>query len=264
MSYSLANKILLLNLDENKETFNVKKERELGRVFVDIEKLDPYLIIVTSQNSLSKANNHFQNSFREELMKTNVWLCLSKIDSTKLIYSISMINTFSSFFKSDDDQYNIRTIIYYRMDKVCLLFEDKNLNKKSSFNHYNSDHNGNITPKGNCKSDIIIENYYMARYSDDSKKGHGKITIGLIFKFADNYYKLIISNRCNINNSKLAKIEQKRIDRSSIYIVSPNDIIEASNNKFKINIINLRFNKKTEKFNIDTDISKKELVEKNI
>ena len=41
-------------------------------------------------------------------------------------------------------------------------------------------------------------------------------------------------------------------------------VLEASNNKFKINIINLRFNKKTEKFNIDTDISKKELFEKNI
>jgi hypothetical protein len=262
MSYNLSNKILLLNLDENKETFNVEKERGLGRLFVDIDKLDPYLIIVTSQNSLSSTNNHFQNSFREELMKANVWLCLSKIDAIKPIHSSSIISTFSGFFKSNNDQYNVRTIIYYRIDKVCLLFENENLNKKSSFNHYNSNHNS--TPKGNCKSDIIIENYYMAKYSDDSKKGHGKITIGLIFKFANNYYKLIISNRCNINNSKLAKIEGKRMDKSSIYIVSPNDITEATDNNFKINIINLRFNKKKKIFNIDTNILKKELVEKNI
>jgi hypothetical protein len=197
-----------------------------------------------------------------------------------------MISTFSKFFKSDHAPYNVRTRIYYRVDKVCLLFQDEKLNKKSCFtnqknpvNQYNSNNinDSKIIEIKDCKSDnnIVIENYHMKRYSykDNiySKRGNGIITIGLIFKIKDDRsnirYKLIISNRNDISSSikaeiklaeikeeeNLAKIIDKESTKSSIYIVSPNSIKRAKKNDFGIKEMNLYF--KSNKFNLYEEIT---------
>jgi hypothetical protein len=265
----------IINLNENSEAFGTLKINNFkDNILPLIKESDLYLIIVTSQNSLSLTNNHFQYFFEKELTKENNWKCLSKIDATKPIHSSS---TFSKKSKKDDDPYNVKTRIYYRMDKVCLNFEDKKLskrtcftNKKSSFNEYNSDNHKKSIEQCNNDFDIIITNYYMKRYSDQnellSKKGNGKITIGLIFKFKNNKqdYKLIISNRCNIENHNLAKIQVKNSDNSSIYIVTPNNIIKVDKkNDFMIKSLHLFFIKKISQFS-HFAIQKKEDIIHNI
>ena len=262
-------KILLINIDEKSKTF-ASKISNIKSIVDKIIESDPYLIIVTSQNSLSRTDNHFQHYFGEELLKIKDlnWKRLSKIDATKPIHSSSISSTFSKMFKNPDP-YNVRTRIYYREGKVCLNFKDETLNKKScftnqksSFNEYNSNSNSKETG-GQCQNfmqNIMIDKYYMKRYSDEdekySKTGHGIITIGLIFKITkdknnySNNYKLIISNRRRHNtiNNNLSPIqikEMKKDDKSSIYIVSADDsvfkkgITKAINNDFEINVMNL-------------------------
>ena len=263
----ISNNILLINYDEKLQPFGAVKATNFRNsgILQYIEDHKPYLIIITTQNSLSRTENHFQHFFGEELAEENFqeeckYKRLSKIDATKPIHSSSMISTFSKFFKSDHDPYNLRTRIYYRIDNVCLLFKDEILNKKSCFtnqknplNQYNSNklNDKKIIRKEDCNesNNIVIENYHMKRYSykDNiySKTGHGIITIGLIFKIKDDqtdtHYKLIISNRNDISPSikeerklaeikkeeNLAKITEKNIygtTKSSIYIVSANSI----------------------------------------
>ena len=264
----ILDKILLINFDEKGQVFKAEKMTNFKyNVLPVIKELDLYLIIVTSQNSLSRTDNHFQHFFGEKLLQENNWKRLSKIDATKPIHSSSISSTFSKMFKNPDP-YNVRTRIYYRTDKVCVNFKDEKLSKKSCFtnqknpfNEYNSEFNS-TDKEGQCQyymQDIMIDNYYMKRYSHEkeiySKTGDGIITIGLIFKIKKNNnsynnYKLIISNRCrhDIKNNNLNPIQIKKIkrgDKSSIYIVSSSDIVyntginEASNNDFEINTINL-------------------------
>ena len=174
---------------------------------------DPYLIIVTSQNSLSRTDNHFQHYFGEVLLKDNNWRRLLKIDATKPIHTSSMSSIFSKILK-DPDPYNVRTRIYYRIDKVCLEFKDEELSKKSCFTNQRSNYNDYIPKiefRNKCKNqDYTIMTYYMKRYSDKneklSKTGNGIITIGLLFRIITSeksvtYKKLIISNRCNVNDN---------------------------------------------------------------
>ena len=270
-SYSIEitkEKFLLINVDENSETIGALKINNFrGNILYLIKKLEPYLIIVTSQNSLSRTDNHFQHFFGEELAenfsKENKYEYkyeykrLAKIDATKPIHSSSISSTFSKFFKKDDDPYNVRTRIYYRTDKVCLNFKNEELSKKSCFtnkknplNQYNSNNNSTQKSVEECRlqdSDITITNYYMKRYNHQneslSKTGTGIITIGIIFKIKDdnNFYKLIINNRCNTESNLSGLNPSKPISnpiKSSFYIVSSN-IITNTKSDFKIKTLQL-------------------------
>ena len=253
-------KILLINIDEKQREYD---DSEIIFDYADmlkaIEDSKPYLIIVTSQNSLSRTDNHFQHILGEKILGKNFgfkkekeiplkYKRLSKTDATKPIHSSSI---FSKFFKKDNDPYNVRTRIYYSTDNVCLNFEDEELSKKSCFtNKKSSDNEYYSKSTEKCISqgtDITITNYYMKRYSDIneilSKTGNGIITIGLIFKIKDTEYKLIISNRCNStkinpnydNRQKNIKLKINNLFpkiKSSYYIVTPNNI--KSDGDFKI------------------------------
>ena len=280
--------VLLVNIDEEHKIFNDKSidTYTFRNIMERIEELNPYLIIVTSQNSLSRTDNHFQHLFGKELLKKEFaeenknkyeYKRLSKVDATKPIHSTSIISTFSKLFKKDDpDPYNVRTRIYYRTDKVCLNFEDEELSKKSCFTNKRNplnEYKSKSIKECEFKNDnIIITNYYMRRYSSQeevlSKKGYGTITIGLILKVNENYYKLIISNRfehdinsyanfseeftnmINVNMKKNLKSYNFNKDiKSSIYVVSSNSITPfytdfikkfiQKKNDFKINIIQI-------------------------
>lgn len=265
----IFDKILLINFNEKSETFGTLKINNFkNNILPLIKELDLYLIIVTSQNSLSLTKNNFQHFFGKELIRENNWKCLSKIDAAKSIHSSS---TFSKKNKKDTDPYTVRTSIYYRTDKVCFNFEDKKLDKKSYFNEYNSDDHKKSTEQCQTDYDIIITNYYMKKYSNEnellSKKGDGKITIGLIFKVKNDKrdYKLIISNRSNINNYPLSIIKQKQSNKSSIYIVNPCDIIKVDKkHDFSINSIHLFFLKKISQFSYFTIQLKENIKNYNI
>ena len=262
----LNEKILLINVDENSETIRAEKIINFkSKASGLIKKLEPYLIIVTSQNSLSRTKDHFQHYFGEELEKIfsneNKYKRLAKIDATKPIHSSGISSIFSKILKNPDP-YNVRTRIYYRTDKVCLNFKDEELSEKSCFtnkksvsNEYNSNRNSTQKSVEECMlygSDITITNYYMKRYSspveEKSKTGNGIIAIGLIFKIKDdkNFYKLIINNRCNIESNLLVLNKSKPISspiKSSFYIVSSNSIIKTkTNSDFEIKTLQLNSN----------------------
>lgn len=257
-TFNPKEKILLINIDEKHKPIIASKiiNFRSSKLLPLIKKLEPYLIIVTSQNSLSRTDNHFQHFFGEELIgEGNVYEYkrLAKIDATKPIHSSSIGSTFSKFFKKNDDPYNVKTRIYYRTDKVCLNFKDEDLNKKSCFtNKKNVWNEYNSTKKfqEKCRShdsDVTITNYYMKRYSPQSellsKTGTGIITIGLIFKIKDDdrFYKLIINNRCNIEANFSELIPSKPIlspIKSSFYIVSSNNIKDTNSN-FEIKTLQL-------------------------
>ena len=295
---SNIDKILLLNFDEKGQTFGSLKITNFPEIFENIIDSDPYLIIVTSQNSLSRTDNHFQHYFGEELLKNKNWKRLSKIDATKPIHSSSISSTFSKMFKNPDP-YNVRTRIYYNTANVCVNFKDDTLskkscfaNQKSSYNNYNSNSKETGGQCQNYMQNIMIDKYYMKRYTHEdekySKTGDGIITIGLIFKIKENEdkysnnYKLIISNRRRHNtiNNNLSPIQIKQMkenDKSSIYIVSATDsvfydgITKANNNDFKITVMNLNYkckiNNNTGKmfcFNYNSKISNKNIYNKSI
>ena len=257
----INDRVLLINIDEEHKIYKDKNLDILKNIMEKIEELNPYLIIVTSQNSLSRTEYHFQHLFGEELLEKkfseenkNKYKRLSKVDATKPIHSTSISSTFSKIFKKDDpDPYNLRTRIYYRTDKICLNFEDEELSKKSCFtNKRNPLNEYKSIKEKECEfnnDNIIITNYYMRRYSSQeevlSKKGYGTITIGLILKVnEERYYKLIISNRFennNNNNSSYANFSEvftNRINvnmktnlrksnkdiKSSIYVVSSKSV----------------------------------------
>jgi hypothetical protein len=272
LSISLTKeKFLLINVDENHETIgSVKSNNFRANVLPLIKRLNPYLIIVTSQNSLSRTDNHFQHFFGEELIREYSleedgyeYKRLAKIDATKPIHSSSISSTFSKFFKKEDDPYNVRTRIYYHTGKVCLNFEDEELSKKSCFTNKKSvfnEYNSKSTEKSiqSCilqGSDITITNYFMKRYNHQnekrSKTGTGIIAIGLIFKIKgdENSYKLIINNRCknDTNVSKLTPSNTISIKSSSFYIVSSGSIIKNTKSYFN-------FNFKIKELQLSTDL----------
>jgi hypothetical protein len=253
-------KILLINFDEEHSEYNESKMTYLlANRLKSIKDSQPYLIIVTSQNSLSRTDNHFQHILGEYILGEKIfngyksindiilplkYKRLSKTDAIKPIHSSSI---FSKIFKKDNDPYNVRTRIYYSTDNVCLEFNDPELSKKSCFTNKKSSDNeyyskSTLKSIEECtlrRSNITITNYYMKRYSDInenlSKTGNGIITIGLIFKIKDTKYKLIITNRytsktINLNYDKRQINIKSKINESSpniksgYYIVTRNNI----------------------------------------
>lgn len=224
----MNNKILLINYDENHQLITDDIIIDSINSFGDkIISNSPYLIIVTTQNSLSRTNKHFQHILGEKL-KMGGYKVFSKIDA---IYSIP------SIFSLGSKPYNVRTRIYYDPDKTDFI------------DTYNSNNKKNYPVKNNDK--ILITNYKVKRYTDinHGKEGIGKIIFVLICKFDGKEYKLIISNNCNYkeNNSNNIKLNKNNKDKIKIiYDTIPGEIKRLCDNK----IMTIQLNKLMKEINI--------------
>ena len=262
MNNIIYDKILLINYDENHELITDDNTINTINSFGDkIISKSPYLIIVTTQNSLSRTNKHFQHILGEKL-KMEGYKVFSKIDATRPKNSSSISNIFSLKPKP----YNIRTRIYYHPEKVnfiddkLMLLGSKSyfIDKDTYMNKYNSNNiadniigkydfaKNNIADniidkydfaKNNDK--ILITNYKARRYTDikSSKEGTGKIIFVLIYIFDGKEYKLIISNNCNFdshygdNISNIDNIYNNTINQNKvkiIYNITPRNIENLS------------------------------------
>jgi hypothetical protein len=266
MNNIIYDKILLINYDENHELIRDDNTINAINSFGDkIISKSPYLIIITTQNSLSRTDKHFQHILGEKL-KMRGYRVFSKIDATRPRNSSSISNIFSLKSKP----YNVRTRIYYDPKKVIFIDEKLMLlNSKSYFidkdkytNRYNSNNlrDKHDFEKNNDKilitnyDKILITNYKVRRYTNinSGKEGTGKIIFILMFKSEGEEYKLIISNNCNYNENKynpnnpnnaknISNIQDNKI--RIIYNTVPSKIHKLDNNEIMtIQLNNLKQN----------------------
>ena len=109
---------VIFNIDENKEEFNGEKENTKKSIHKIINAFynNVPIIIITSQNSLSRTDNHFQHKIREIVEKNyKDYILLAKSDAT--------ISKFTTIEQPSD----ARTRIYINLKKVYINFNNKNL-----------------------------------------------------------------------------------------------------------------------------------------
>jgi hypothetical protein len=206
-------KFLLIQFDEERKGFK-KTDSVITDTMNRINKTNPYLIIVCTQNSLSGALwlKTFQTVLGNELKGNTIYKLLSKIDATRA----SDIKISSLF--SRDKKYNVRTRIYYDPDKIILGFRNNSLPTKSSFkesqldrNVYTNVYNSNsINSINNHGAKIIIKHYAIRRTTLQNSNG-GKILCSLFIQEpGKDLYNLVISNSNNLvisNSNNLGKYE---------------------------------------------------------
>ena len=104
-------KILIINKDENHG-----KYKELHNIISDYDYNKYNIIIVCTQDSLSGCKTHFQRTFKKFIEEKDFTM-LSKVDASRIrnrsLYS--------------ENIYNVRTRVYYKKDKVNLLFDPKKI-----------------------------------------------------------------------------------------------------------------------------------------
>ena len=193
---SILKDILLINFDEKKKIFKNISNTPI-QTYLDeykIENIQKYaIIVVCTQNSLSRTKDHFQHHFKEFIEKKNFTM-LSKVDATrqKNISALSGVG-----FK----RYNVRTRVYYDHNKVKLHFEPYKF--KNSYTTINNEWvnnriivrlNRNIHSydKINNFNKINIFSYSIHRKSRQDNKGKPIFGEGLIdvnFGFIVNHTK---------------------------------------------------------------------------
>lgn len=176
-SENILNNILLINYDENNESYN-----NLDKVVINsINKIRSsdkfYLIIITTQHS-STGSKHFQHILKDEIIKIGDFKLLSKTDAKKS-------STFSFISKPFISKNNVKTRIYYKPNYVHINFMSKKLTNNKNYNSYNSNINNttykisNNTLQSTAK--LIITSYKMERFNIQSEE-NGVITTILTLK----------------------------------------------------------------------------------
>lgn len=193
------NRILLINLDEDKKEFS-----ELPEEYNKFDYSRIYIIIVCTQNSLSGTKKHFQNYF-QEFIKDIGFELLSKVDAT------TQGSRMTTTLKGRKHNYNVRTRVYYKKDMVHLLF-----NPKKFLNSYNktklittrwSKTNNRHSNESNIIKNEYFDNYPLIMNSYNilretyNKKGKGLICVNLNFNLLDGkILSLLVLNKNSESN----------------------------------------------------------------
>jgi hypothetical protein len=193
------NRILLINLDEDKKEFS-----ELPEEYNNFNYSRIYIIIVCTQNSLSGTKKHFQNCF-QEFIKDFGFDLLSKVDAT------TQGSRMTTTLKGRKHNYNVRTRVYYKKDMVHLLF-----NPKKFLNSYNktklittrwSKTNNRHSNESNIIKNEYFDNYPLIMNSYNifretyNKKGKGLICVNLNFNLLNGkILSLLVLNKNSESN----------------------------------------------------------------
>ena len=257
----LLEKILLINYDENHKKYS-EFPPEIDNIITKIKnshkvnsknKDEYYIIIVTTQDSLSGYNNkNLQTLIKNKLTKECNYQMLYKIDALRQ-NNRPLIN----------GRYNVRTRIYIKEEFVDILF-DKN-NFKKSYKNKNSYINKRISvPLNNSQNldkYIKINSLNSYRLTNDSQKngtkGCGLIITNLNFKLSnnnifslnilnDNYWSCLSVNK----NSNKAENNFRTFSTSNSETISSNLYYNAVNSIEKR--INTNLNEK-ESINLNSN-----------
>jgi hypothetical protein len=245
----ILNDIMIINLDNN--SFSYLNPFIYVELAVKIDEYQPSLIIVTTQNAPEGTmSQDFQHEFSNFLTKQDDIHLFSSIQHFKSNKNYKLLTKISTMRKSNSTTISflksmatfgysrntcLKTRIYYNKDKVLVNFKNNRLlnssittNNKSFENQYNSNTNSTktINPSNNLK--MIIERYYMKRYTSIKyhRSGIGRISIGLQIKLptSQKLYTLIVSNyntkdllQTNTNYQKLNNTNHKALNSNNYF-----------------------------------------------
>jgi hypothetical protein len=170
-------KIIYINYDEmNLLTYSNDPDINIYMKSINelIKKNDePFLIIVCTQNSIASPSiiegHHFQNILGKEIIKTGKYDIFSKIDANHPFFLYSK--------KS-----NLRTRIYYNLDKVDFLLDKKildDIKKKSKFHEVKNTESQLYTNNYSCNVKNI--NNIISKISKTNESEHKVFIYGYNF-----------------------------------------------------------------------------------
>jgi len=273
----ILKKILILNLDEKRKTFNTLgrsgftiKATSVESKINDINFDDYCIIIVCTQNSLSGNSKHFQQKFMDIITKEQKFTMLSKIDATRQVNRRSSLG-----FKGS----NVRTRIYIRKEMVETHFNTKKFQYSYALKQYIGTNgrpsnevknkNGEFVKNGeawvNKRSEKDLQNtsqitpnkinmtgLSIFRETDKINKKEGVIYVALKFEYpgltylsSNNKFYVIVKNmsnnfnhNINFENNLLKNIKTSKSTSTKFIVNSKNKSYNISN----ITLINLNSN----------------------
>ena len=255
----ILNNILLINFDEEKQTY---KENQIATMFADKNVDDKAIIIVCTQQSMSGTSNHFQNSFLKWITRPRnndiKFELLSKVDATRQKNILSIIGKGSN---------NVRTRVYYNPTKVNINFDktkfqtsyNKNTKNRGGIRSVNTSwsntRTANLYEKDykNVKDSTKIQlfDYSIQRLSgqNNNKKpiiGQGLIDVNLYFVYAGgggNFLMKFTVRNYNEYKSNVNLIEtnsNKHVKKNSKLFSGAEYKYTCSKNTNKVKIVNER------------------------
>jgi hypothetical protein len=220
--------ILIFNFNEEENNYN---DNYFFKQFVYvINKKKPNIIVICTQNSISRTDKHLQHIIGDKLPEN--YKRFSKVDATrqsdlkKIVYK---------------NLKNVRMRIYYNTETVYVnnvfnRFSKQSSKKRSIFNFSNNsiDENEEKYSGSNTNNkQIIIKEYKYRRYTvegENGRTGKGGIMTSIVFRMNGlEEYKYIVCNY-NFNSENIQSNFNKIIKNGNIKL----DSINLNNKLMKI------------------------------
>ena len=236
----ILEKILILNLDENRQTFNTGYTIKATKVDNKINGINfdnYYIIIVCTQNSLSGNSKHFQQKFMDIITKENKFKMLSKVDATRQVNRRASLG----FVKGS----NVRTRIYIN-ENVKTHFETNKFQYSYALQKYTGN-NGRPTNEVKNKNAKFVKN----DTSWTNKKSNS--IKNLIFKSTNN------KDKINMTGLSIFRKTHENKREGVIYVALKFEYPgyhSTSNNKFYVIVKNMSNNFKENNINFEQNLLK--------